>query len=155
MFTLDDVGSVPLSDGSFKELSLEEKQEMVDEWNINLKKISDYKAEKKSQINEWRAQANQSTFPFAGKLVAVDVLSRSDIDGVASYVSLNNALPPNFPNVWKATDNSYIPIPDVATFKSLVAAMVAQGAFNFAKSQELKAQVDAATTIEQVEAIQW
>lgn len=35
-FTIDDVGTVPQADGSFKELSLEEKQALVDQWNANL-----------------------------------------------------------------------------------------------------------------------
>jgi hypothetical protein len=36
MFTINDVGTVPLADGKVKELSLKEKQALVDEWNANL-----------------------------------------------------------------------------------------------------------------------
>lgn len=39
MFTIDDVGKVPQPDGSFKELSVAEKQAIVDEWNANLTKV--------------------------------------------------------------------------------------------------------------------
>ena len=34
-YTVDDVGTVPMPDGSVKELSLQEKQALVDQWNRN------------------------------------------------------------------------------------------------------------------------
>ena len=34
-YTVDDVGTVPMPDGTVKELSLQEKQALVDQWNRN------------------------------------------------------------------------------------------------------------------------
>jgi uncharacterized membrane protein YccF (DUF307 family) len=98
---------------------------------------------KNADINAWRLSASYSTFPYGGKLIACDALSRSDIDGVNGYVALNNALPAGFPGAWKATDNTYVTVADVATWKLFYAAMVATGAANFAHSQDLKAQMAA------------
>lgn len=113
------------------------------------------KTAKNQQINLWRAIANQTTFPHAEKLIAVDALSRSDIDAVANSIALTGAFPAGFPNAWKATDNSYIMLPDVEAFKAMHASMTMQGTLNFGRSQTLKATLAAATTLEQVNAITW
>lgn len=120
--------------------------------NVNVSKL---KAKKIEEINAARAAANSSTFPWQDKLIACDALSRSDIDGIANSIALNGTLPAGFPGAWKATDNTYIPIPDADTFKDMHNAMVAQGAANFIKSETLKAQLAAAETLEEVAAIQW
>lgn len=113
------------------------------------------KTAKNNQINEWRATANQTTFPHAGKLVACDALSRSDIDAVANSIALTGAFPAGFPGAWKATDNSYIPLPDVDAFKDMHASMTMQGTINFGRSQTLKQEVELATTVGQINNIQW
>lgn len=113
------------------------------------------KTAKNQQINAWRMAANLSTFPYAGKLIACDDLSRSDIDAVAGSISLTGAFPPGFPGGWKATDNTIIPLPDIATFKAMYSAMTAQGTANFARSQALKTALAAATTQADIDAITW
>jgi hypothetical protein len=117
--------------------------------------LAELKDAKNADINAWRAQANTGTFAHGGKAFACDALSRSDIDGVNGYVALFGALPPDFPGAWKAADNSYLPIADVAAWKAFYASMVAQGAANFAHAQQLKAQLAAAETPEAVAAIVW
>lgn len=113
------------------------------------------KTAKNIQINEWRAQANQTSFTHLGKVIACDALSRSDIDAVAGSIALTGAFPAGFPNAWKAIDNSYLMLPDVAAFKAMYASMTLQGTLNFSHSQTLKATLAAATTAEQVAAINW
>ena len=117
--------------------------------------LAQAKVDKNTQINGWRAAANQSHFTYAGKQIACDALSRSDIDAVAGSIALTGAFPVGFPNAWKAMDNTYISIPDVATFKAMYAAMTLQGTVNFGHSQTLKTQLASATTVEQVNAIVW
>lgn len=107
------------------------------------------------EINSIRGAKNSSSFPFAGKLIACDQLSRSDIDAVTGFIALTGSLPPSFPGAWKAVDNSYISIPDINTFKAMYGAMVAEGTVNFTRSEQLKGMVAAATTKIQVEAIVW
>lgn len=113
------------------------------------------KTQKNLQINAWRMAANLSTFPYAGKQIACDDLSRSDIDAVAGSISLTGSFPPGFPNAWKATDNTMISVPDIATFKAIYSAMTAQGTANFTHSQALKTALAAANTQADIDAIIW
>lgn len=113
------------------------------------------KVARNTLINAWRAAANQTYFVHAGKQIACDALSRSDIDAVAGSVSLNGAFPVGFPGAWKAVDNSYLSLPDVAAFKAMYASMTLQGTINFEHSQTLKAALAAATSLEEITAITW
>ena len=122
---------------------------------VDTRAIADVRAAKNQSINAARLAANQSTFPFAGKIIQCGAVGRSDIDGINGAVTLTGALPPGFPGGWKALDNTFVSIPDKATWTSFYFAMVAQGQANWAQSQSLKAQVAAATTNQQVDAITW
>ena len=115
--------------------------------------LADLKAAKNAAINAARLRANQSHFTFAGKQIATDPLSRSDIDGAHGIVVATGALPPGWPGGWKAINNEYVLIPDVLTWLAFYGAMVAQGTANFNHSQALKAQLAAATTPAEVEAV--
>jgi hypothetical protein len=117
--------------------------------------IADLKAAKNAEINAARLAANFTTFTHAGKTIACDQLSRSDIDAVAGSISLTGDFPVGFPGAWKAADNSYLLLPDVDAFKDLYASMTLQGALNFGHSQSLKTALAAATTVEEVNAIVW
>jgi hypothetical protein len=117
--------------------------------------LASAQAAKNLEINSFRLNANESSFTYSGKQIATDELSRSDIDGVNGYVSLNNAFPNNWPGGWKAMDNSIVLIPDIATWKLFYNTMVQTGLNNFLHSQYLKGLVAAATTISQVNAINW
>lgn len=113
------------------------------------------KEAKNTQINLWRAEANQTVFPHLGKHIACDALSRSDIDAVAGSVSLTGAFPVGFPGAWKYTDNTYLMLPDVQAFKEMYASMTQAGTVNFARSQTLKTALAAATTLAEVNALSW
>lgn len=113
------------------------------------------KTAKNLQINDWRGTANKTHFPHGGKLIACDDLSRGDIDAVANSIALTGAFPAGFPGAWKATDNTYVMLPDVDAFKTMHAAMTAQGTANFMHAQALKTALAAATTEAQVNAIVW
>lgn len=127
----------------------------VEDWVQPPVDLSPFKAAKNTEINDARMTANRGTFTHAGKVFSCDELSRSDIDGVNGYAALIGDLPPGWPGAWKAADNSYHPIADIPAWGAFYAAMVATGNANFAKSQALKAQLAAATTVEQINAIQW
>jgi hypothetical protein len=117
--------------------------------------LAQAKASRRSEMTAARARANSTYFEFAGKQIACDDLSNKDIDKVAWYVARHNAFPPNFPGVWKAMDNSYVSLPDVAAWDSFMAAMIAQGTANFVRSEERKQAIAAATTVAQVNAVVW
>ena len=117
--------------------------------------VQELKAEKNAAINTERLRANQSHFIFGGKQIAVDPLSRSDIDATHGAVLMLGAMPGGWPGAWKAVDNTYVMIPDIATWTAFYAAMVTQGTTNFIYSQSLKTTLAAATTLAEVDAITW
>ena len=117
--------------------------------------LTTLKAKKNSQINTWRAFANQSVFTHGGKVIACDQLSRSDIDAVAGSVAMNGTFPVGFPLAWKAVDNSYLSLPDVAAFKAMYNSMTLQGTINFGRSQELKTMLSSATSESEIQSIVW
>lgn len=120
---------------------------------VDARTLSEAKAEKNDAINAARLRANQSTFTFAGKQIAVDPLSRSDIDGAHGAWLITGGPPPGWPGGWKAVDNTIVPIPDMATWAAFYGTMVATGTANFNHAQLLKAQLAAATTIAEVESV--
>lgn len=117
--------------------------------------LAELKAAKNTEINSARLAANRKGFQFAGKLISTDELSRSDIDGTNGTVTLTGEFPAGWPGAWKTDDNSYVAVPDVATWRAFYAAMTAQGSANFATAQALKAQLASATTAAEVEAVVW
>lgn len=121
----------------------------------DLRGLHEIKASKNAEINATRLAANRGTFQFDGRPIACDELSRSDIDGVNGYVGLTGRLPPDFPGVWKAADNSFVSIPSVQAWTDFYSAMVAAGTANFTVAQSLKAQLALAETAEDIESIRW
>jgi hypothetical protein len=113
------------------------------------------KAFKNAEINSARLAANLSAFAYAGKYIACDALSRSDIDATNGYVALMGTFPPEWVGKWKAQDNSYVSIESIDDWKSFYAAMVAQGQANFRQAQGLKQLLAGVTSIDQLQAIQW
>ena len=113
------------------------------------------KAAKRAEINAARNRANTSSFTFGGKQIAADELSQRDIDKVALKVARSGQLPADFPGAWKAVDNTYVPIPDVATWDAFMDALIAQGTANFTRAQTRKAAIEVATTVGEVDAVVW
>jgi len=122
---------------------------------IDPRSFASLKSDKHREINlAWEA-ASVGAFEFGGKLIDCSRSSRSDIDGVQAEIALTGALPAGFPGQWKAQDNSWVPIPDAATWTQFIQAMVAQGLTNFGKAQALKAQIDAAESAQDLDGIVW
>jgi hypothetical protein len=121
--------------------------------------LAQAKSAKNDYINSQRWLANQTTFTHGGKSFQCDALSRGDIDWVNGYVATHEALPPGFPGAWKATDNTYYSLPDVAAWNAFYLSIGVVGAANFAHAQSLKAQLalvtDPATAQAHLDAIVW
>lgn len=155
--------AVEISDEVYKQLLQDQSDgkiidftgSMVVAKNAPVATLAELKLLKKDEITKARESASVGEFTFLSKQISCDQLSRSDIDGTNGYVALFNDFPGGWPGAWKAVDNSYVPITDVAAWKEFYSAMVSQGTNNFIKSQTLKAQVDACTTKAQVSAINW
>jgi hypothetical protein len=117
--------------------------------------LQDHKLARNAYINASRLHANQTSFMFLGKQISVDQLSRGDIDALHGQITFAGALPTPWVGGWKAMDNTYVAIPDLAAWGAFYKAMVDQGAANFLHAQELKQLLATATTPEEVEAITW
>lgn len=117
--------------------------------------LEELRAVKNSEINATRLSVNRSTFPYQGKQIACDELSRSDIDAVNGYLAITGALPPLPGGGWKAVDNTYVSITTAGQWIAFYAAMVIQGSSNFDHAQSLKVRLAAAATAEDIAAIQW
>lgn len=121
----------------------------------NLINVNRFKVTYVQGLDAQRRAANQSSFTFAGKQIACDANSRSDIQDVTQTVQLTGSLPASMNNVWPATDGTTVAVPDVATWKQLVLAMFALAPANQAKFLALVAQVKAAANVTQVRAVVW
>lgn len=117
--------------------------------------LQDLKAAKRAEINAARLAANQTSFAYLGQQIAADALSRGDIETTNGVILLTGTMPPNWVGGWKTIANTYVPIPDVATWGQFYLAMNSQGALNFAHAQALKAQLAAAQTAQEIENIAW
>lgn len=117
--------------------------------------LDDLKARKSEEINAARFAANQSYFEFDGRQIACDSISMLDIQCTNAEVALTQSMPANWPGAWKALDNSYPLIPDVATWTVFIKAMVSRGTAHFEHSKVLKEQIAAAETPAEIAAITW
>ena len=128
-------------------ISQEEKDEI----------ITQLKANKNAEINQSRLTANNTSFTFMGKEIAVDDMSTKDIVISNGIISATGELPPMWPGVWKTMDNTFIPIASVSDWKAFYLAMYNQGLVNFIKSQTLKTQLyrPECNTPELIELVKW
>lgn len=117
--------------------------------------LAQHKQMKNDEINEARLAANNDTFVYLGHEISCDALSRIDIEATNGIIILNNAMPPNWVGFWNTANNQYIPINTVEEWKAFYISTFNQGAINFVHAQQLKAQLAAATTHDEVVAIHW
>lgn len=113
------------------------------------------KLDKNKQINEWRLQANETSFTYNGHHIAADIVSKFDITITNGEILNHGALPPNWVGGWKTIANVIVPIPDVATWKVFHSALFNQGLTNFNHAQGLKVALANATSVAEIEAIVW
>lgn len=121
--------------------------------------LVELKATKNAEIDRARETANRTYFDFAGMRIACGDIDWKDIMSASAEISLTHEMPADWVGFWKGKDDEgntqYVPIPDVATWTLFIQAMVARGQTHFRKSQDMKAQLAAATTPEQIAAITW
>ncbi len=120
---------------------------------IDIRTLEPAKAEKRRVINTAWTKANQTSFTYAGKRIACDPDSVVDIQTLTTEIAVTGVLPANFSGAWKALDNTTVAIPNKAGWFALYVALSKQRRANFARAQELKASVAAATTLAEIDAI--
>lgn len=107
---------------------------------------------KKTEINIARETAKYAGINHNGYDWQTDNEARDNINGTLTAVNAGVPLPSDF--TWRTEDNQDVPM-DAAGLTALSAAVLAQDFALYQQSWALKAQVDAATTAEEVAAINW
>lgn len=122
---------------------------------IETANIEEQRTAKNGEINAAWILADSAAFKYAGEQFragADDVLRLNSING---YISLMNAMPPDWIGVWKTVGDTFIALPDVDSWKPFYTAFVMKGVTNYLAAQGLKAQLAAATTAAEIAAIHW
>jgi hypothetical protein len=122
------------------------------------------KARKNSEITAARLKADADHFIYSytdsdGNAISKDIRTGNkdmiDLLTTNSYITLFGDFDEDWPGGWKAIDNTYVQIATLDQWKDFFKCMYKTGIANFKKSQLLKAQIEAATTVEEVAAINW
>jgi hypothetical protein len=122
------------------------------------------KLRKSNEITADRLKADADHFMYSytdseGNIVSKDIRTGNkdmvDLLTTNSYVTLFGEFDEDWPGGWKAIDNTYVQIATIDQWKDFFKCMYKTGIANFKKSQLLKAQIEAATTLEEVAAINW
>ncbi|WP_157664832.1 DUF4376 domain-containing protein [Bordetella genomosp. 9] len=104
------------------------------------------------RITEACLRAIDSGFDYGGHRYDSDLVSRTNIIGTATGVQAGIPLPAGF--TWRTSDNENVPL-DGPGVIALGAALLQHVNQQYALSWQLKAQIEAATTAEEVAAISW
>jgi hypothetical protein len=113
--------------------------------------LSEAKTARRAAITAARDSACQADVVVTGRTWQADARSQQML---ASAITLGSAGLP-LPASWRARDNSNMPVSSLADLLPIAAAIAAQTHAAYEKSWALKAQIDAATTTAQVEAVRW
>lgn len=117
--------------------------------------IDELRAAKSAEINASWMGADSTAFFYAGEFIGAQADDIVRINSINGYIGLMDAMPPDWPGVWKTKANTFIPLPDVEAWKPFYAAFVMKGVTNYIAAQSLKAQVATATTPAEIVAIAW
>lgn len=115
------------------------------------KPLSELKEEKRAEINQARDEAEQGGFEYMGKVFDSDKVSCIRMMGASQ--ALANA-PAETTITWTCQDNSTIDL-NGTEFAGLVVALAAHSNTCHQKATELKAQIEKATSAEELEEIKW
>lgn len=114
--------------------------------------FSELKVRKAMEVTAACLAAIDGGFTLSGHRYDSDMVSRTNIIGTATGVQAGIGLPDGF--TWRTSDNDNVPM-DGAGVIALGAALLQHVNEQYATSWQLKAQVEAATTPEEVAAISW
>lgn len=116
--------------------------------------LDEVKADKRQQINGARDTAEQSGFDYLGKRLDSDQVSVARITVVVQAAQVAIAAGQPFEVTWTAQDNSHL-VMDAQQVVGMPIALATNANTLHQRAAQLKAQIDAATTIAEVEAVNW
>jgi len=113
--------------------------------------------ERNAAINAWKLEANSSYFEFQGERIAFKPSDQIEIQAVHNWITLTGRMPdwPDWPGAWKAISNRWVLLPDVDTWTAFTLAIAERGTAHFKRAQLLKAELAAASTPAEIDAITW
>lgn len=114
--------------------------------------LDDIKAAKKADIEREREARNQLPIVFNGALFDADATAQRNVGAWQTQLANGKTLPDGFR--WRDYANEYHPA-DAAFVNGLGEAITLRGTELYQQMWALKAQVDAATTAAEVEAVVW
>ncbi len=114
--------------------------------------LTELKDRKSEQITTACLVAIDGGFEHEGHLYDSDIVSRTNIIGTATGVQAGIPLPLGF--TWRTSDNENV-LMDGPGVIALGAALLQHVNQQYATSWQLKAEIEAATTPEEVESIHW
>jgi len=114
--------------------------------------LDELKNIKRAEIRAARDAACYAPVSALGHVFQADARSQELLGGVINLAQL-----PGFPlpTVWRSLDDVNVPISSLTDLVTIGGALAAQTQAAYAKSWQLKAAVDAATTNAEIEAIKW
>ena len=113
--------------------------------------LEELKSQQKEEINQARDSAEQGGFEYKGKMFDSDQVSCQRIS-IAAQAMANASDDATI--TWTCQDNTTVDL-NKTQLAELVAALAAWSNTCHQRATELKAQIDAAQTVEEVEKITW
>lgn len=114
--------------------------------------LEDVIREAKARINMAREEAVAAGVSYAGNLYDSNERSRENLTGTVAAMEAGVPLPAGF--TWRTADNKDVPM-TAQDLVGLAGAMLQHVNAAYVKSWELKAKIDAATSKEEIEAVNW
>jgi hypothetical protein len=123
------------------------------EW-VDARTINDYKAAQWNKIKRARDSTEFGGFEYGGNIFDSDSMSQSRLQGAIQLANIALSMGQDFEINWTLQDNSVI----VLTHTELITVALALGnhvAAAHEKARDLRLEIEAALTKEEVEAIVW
>lgn len=117
--------------------------------------IESCRALKLEYINQAYSAANLATFEYAGLEFNADIVAQNNLNATAHYIGMFNEFPPNWLGAWLDKDGTPIAMLSLSAFKDLYKAFVAKGVANITRFELLKTQILSASSVAELEAINW
>jgi hypothetical protein len=119
------------------------------EW-VDPRTLQDHKTAKWLEIKQARSQAEYAGFTWDGSVFDSDAISQQRITGAVTLAQMDAA----FSIGWTLADNTVRQL-SAAEMKDVGTALGVHVATQFARAQDLRTQLDAAQTAEEVAAVSW
>ena len=145
---VDEKGNLYYEEEIYEEMELVRYFQIVESAKKTLEELKEAKRE---EINQARDEAEQGGFEYMGKVFDSDQVSCIRMMGASQ--SLANA-PTETTITWTCQDNSTIDL-NGTQFAGLVVALATHSNTCHQKATELKAQIEKATSAEELEGLKW